>query len=126
FVPNVPNFVWKAPPERNYIDHYVFAKLQQMRILPSELCTDNEFIRRAYLDAIGILPTPAEVQKFLADPSPERRAKLIDELIGDPDKGIPSRSEYADFWTLKWADLLRNNRTVLQLKGVNVFQHWIR
>src|SRR5205085_2937487 len=73
-------------------------KLEALRLPPSGQCTDREFIRRAYLDAAGILPTPEEVQKFLADSSPKKRAKLIDDLL--------ERSEYVDYWSYKWSDLL--------------------
>jgi hypothetical protein len=111
-------FAWTDPPEVNYIDHYVFAKLKMLTITPSELCTDAEFIRRASLDICGILPTPEEVSAFLADPSPEKRTKLIDRLLARP--------EYADFWTLKWSDVLRSSRRAIQMKGVHTFQQWLR
>jgi hypothetical protein len=111
-------FVWTNPPENNFIDKHVFAKLKMLSLPPSDLCTDQEFIRRAYLDLCGILPTPAEVQKFLADPSSIKRARLIDDLL--------ERPEYADFWTLKWSDVLRSSRKSVQLKGIFVFQQWLR
>src|SRR5262249_2110825 len=60
------DFVWSNPPENNFVDKHVFAKLKMLNILPSDLCTDQEFIRRAYLDLCGILPKPEEVKKFLA------------------------------------------------------------
>ncbi|HXG09532.1 MAG TPA: DUF1549 and DUF1553 domain-containing protein [Gemmataceae bacterium] len=111
-------FVWPNPPEHNYVDQHVFAKLKLLSIPPSELCTDPEFIRRAYLDLCGILPTPDEVRAFLADASKDKRAKLIDALL--------ERPEYADFWTLKWSDVLRSSRKSIQLKGTHVFQQWLR
>src|SRR5205814_8744693 len=95
-----------------------FAKLKMMTIPVSDLCTDQEFIRRAFLDVCGIVPTGEEVKQFLADKDPNKRARLIDALL--------ERPEYADFWTLKWADVLRNNRKTLQLKGSHVFHGWIR
>src|SRR5262249_3086159 len=85
-------------PRHNFIDDLVLKKLEALRLPPSGQCTDREFIRRAYLDAAGILPTPDEVQKFLADTRPDRRAKLIDELL--------ERSEFVDYWSYKWSDLL--------------------
>jgi hypothetical protein len=109
--------VWTNPPEANYIDKHVFAKLKMLSLPPSDLCTDQELVRRAYLDLCAVLPTPAEVQKFLADPSPTKRARLIDELL--------ERPEYADFWALKWSDVLRSSRKAVQVKGIFVFQHWI-
>src|SRR5207245_2219483 len=83
----------------NYIDHQVFAKLKMLSIQPSELCTDQEFIRRAYLDVCGILPTAEETRVFLASTEKGKRARLIDRLL--------ERPEYADFWTLKWCDVIR-------------------
>ncbi len=112
------DFVWPNPPENNYVDKHVFAKLKMLSIPPSDLCTDQEFIRRAYLDLCGILPTSKEVQTFLASTDPAKRAKLVDELL--------ERPEYADFWTLKWSDVLRSSRKAIQLKGIFVFQEWLR
>jgi hypothetical protein len=112
-----PGFRWPNPPENNYIDKHVLAKLRMLGIPPSDLCTDQEFVRRVYLDLCGILPTAAETRAFLADANPNKRARLIDTLF--------ERPEYADFWTLKWSDVLRSNRKVIQEKGVHVFQHWL-
>jgi hypothetical protein len=111
-------FAWSNPPEQNYVDKHVFAKLKMLNILPSELCSDEEFLRRVYLDLCGILPTPDEARTFLADPSPGKRAGLIDQLL--------ERPEYADFWTHKWLDLLRCNRLNLQIKGSHVYRQWLR
>jgi hypothetical protein len=89
-----------------------------LNILPSEVCSDQEFLRRAYLDVCGIIPTGEEARAFLASTEPDKRAKLIDQLLDRP--------EYADFWTLKWSDVLRSNRKSLQLAGVHKFQEWLR
>jgi hypothetical protein len=113
-----PGFAWTNPPEVNYVDKHVFAKLKMMSITPSELCTDQEFVRRAYLDLCGILPSPDEVKTFINSPAPDKRAKLVDALLDRP--------EYADFWTLKWSDVLRSSRKTLQVKGVHIFQTWLR
>lgn len=118
FVPARPGFAWKPVPENNYIDRHVFSRLKTLRMQPSELCSDSVFIRRAYLDALGILPTAEETQKFLADSRADRRAHLIDALL--------QRPEFADFWALKWSDLLRNEEKVLDRKGVRLFHEWIR
>jgi len=118
FVPARPNFVWSNPKPRNVIDETVFAKLRSLRMNPSELCTDSEFVRRAYLDVLGILPNADEARDFVADNSKQKRARLIDALL--------ERPEFADFWALKWADLLRNEEKVLDRKGVQVFHRWIR
>ncbi len=118
FVPPRPNFVWKQVPERNYIDKHIFHRLKELRIEPSLLADDSVFLRRAYLDVCGILPTPREVKEFLKDKAPDKRSKLIDRLL--------ERPEYADFWALKWADLLRNEEKAVDAKGVRHFHHWIR
>jgi hypothetical protein len=111
-------FVWKAPPENNYVDKLVFAKLKMLSIPPSDVCSDQEFVRRAYLDVCGILPDADAVRKFLADRSPDKRAKLVDALL--------ERPEYADYWTMKWSDVLRSSRKTIQVKGTHVFQRWLR
>jgi Protein of unknown function (DUF1553)/Protein of unknown function (DUF1549) len=113
-----PGFVWSNPPETNFVDKHVFAKLKLMTIQPSDLCTDAEFVRRAYLDLCGLLPTTEESTAFLADAAGDKRAKLIDTLLNRP--------EYADFWALKWSDVLRSNRKTIQVKGVEAFQLWLR
>jgi hypothetical protein len=112
-----PGFAWPNPPESNYVDKHVFAKLKMLSIPPSDVCADQEFVRRAYLDLCGILPTGEEVKRFLADSAKDKRAKLIDALL--------ERDEYADFWTLKWADVLRNSRKTVQVKGAHVYQDWL-
>jgi len=111
-------FVWKNPIEANYVDKFVFAKLKQMSLPPSELCSDEEFVRRVHLDLCGVLPTADEAQKFLANTATDKRAKLIDALL--------ERPEYADFWALKWADVFRSSRKTIQLKGAHGFQTWLR
>lgn len=111
-------FKWSNPPENNYVDTHTFAKLKMLNIQPSDLCTDQEFIRRAYLDVCGVLPTPADVTAFLASKDAQKRTKLIDQLLEKP--------EYADFWTLKWSDVFRSTRKTIQVKGTHVFQKWLR
>ncbi|MGE3806899.1 MAG: DUF1549 and DUF1553 domain-containing protein [Gemmataceae bacterium] len=118
FVPERAGFTWKPVPENNYVDRHVFAKLKMLRTQPAELCSDSEFLRRAYLDTIGLLPTPEETRAFLADTQADKRAKLIDTLLARP--------EFADFWALKWADLLRVEEKTLDFKGVQAFHHWLR
>lgn len=112
------DFAWSNPPEHNYVDQHVFAKLKMLSILPSDVCTDQEFIRRVYLDLGGILPTAGEVKTFLANPDKDKRTKLVDALL--------ERPEYADYWTLKWSDVLRSSRKTIQVKGIHVFQKWLR
>src|SRR5439155_17349681 len=113
-----PGFKWSNPAENNYVDKHIFAKLKMLNILPSDLCTDQEFIRRAYMDVCGVLPTPEEAKAFLESSDKDKRAKLIDTLL--------ERSEYADQWTLKWSDVFRSSRKSIQLKGTHVFQSWLR
>ena len=111
-------FVWPNPPEANFVDKHVNAKLKQMSIVPSGSCTDDEFVRRAYLDCVGRMPTVAETKAFLADKDAAKRDKLIDTLVDLP--------EFADFWALKWADVLRSSRKTIQVKGSYGFQAWLR
>jgi len=111
-------FVWPSPPETNYVDKHTFAKLKQMSIAPSDVCTDFEFVRRAYLDCIGRMPSVDESKAFLADKDTKKRDKLIDKLV--------DTSEFADFWALKWADVLRSSRKTIQTKGSYGFQAWLR
>lgn len=89
--------VFAASPRNNFVDEFVLKKLQLLQIPPSEQCTDAEFIRRAYLDACGILPTPDEVTAFLADADPKKRARLVDTLLDHP--------AFVDYWSHKWSDL---------------------
>jgi hypothetical protein len=112
-------YQWKDVAENNFIDPLVNAKLRRMKALPSELCTDAEFIRRVSLDLTGLPPKAERVRAFLADTtnSKEKRNKLIDELIGSPD--------YVKFWANKWADLLQCNSENLGQKGVWVYRQWI-
>ena len=118
FVPARPGFTWNAPPAKNYVDEHVFAKLRTLRTNPSKPATDHEFVRRAYLDLLGVLPTSEEAKAFVADPAPDKRDKLTDALL--------LRPEYADHWALKWADLLRIEERTLDRKGVQAFHRWIR
>jgi Protein of unknown function (DUF1549)/Protein of unknown function (DUF1553) len=118
FLPDRPGFAWRDPPANNVVDALVLAKLKAHKIHPSGPSTDAAFLRRAYLDALGLLPTPAEARSFLADPDPDKRSKLVDRLLARP--------EFADFWALKWADLLRNEEKTMGAKGLWIFQRWLR
>ncbi len=118
FVAAHNDFAWAKPPVNNYIDQHVYARMQKLRMNPSELCKDTTFLRRAHLDLLGLLPTPEETRKFLSDARPDKRAKLIDALLDRP--------EFADTWAIKWADLLKVEEKQLDKQGVKVFHAWIR
>jgi hypothetical protein len=117
FLKDIEGFKWNDPAENNFVDHDVFEKLRQLQILPSEVCNDEEFVRRVYLDVIGELPSVAEAQAYLADQSADKRAKLVDALL--------ERPEYADFWAMKWADLLRLRGNKVTPSGVHKFHRWL-
>ncbi len=117
FVRDIEGFAWTNPPTNNYIDEAVDAKLQQLKFLPSNVCTDDEFIRRVYLDVIGILPTVDEVQKFSTDAASDKRSQLINQLL--------ERPEFAKFWTLKWGDLLRLTSKQVGGDGVYKYHRWV-
>lgn len=106
----------------NFIDRHVFARLKELRIEPSDLCSDHEFIRRATLDACGCLPTADEVRAFAADADPKKRDKLVDKLLARP--------EFTDYWALQLGDLFQNRRErdhdVRGVKGVRQFHAWLR
>ena len=105
-------------PRLNRVDELVDAKLARLNIAPSGLCSDAEFLRRAHIDLCGVLPTPGEARKFLADKRPDRRAILVDELLRRP--------EHADLWAMRWADLLRVDREALGHQQAALYHDWIR
>ena len=105
-------------PVANYVDSLVYERLKELAIAPSGRCTDEEFLRRASLDIAGALPTPDEARKFLADIDPDKRNKLVDRLLESP--------TFADHWANKWGDLLRPNPFRAGVKGVYLFDQWIR
>ena len=113
-------FVWADPPSYGKVDDLAAAKWQRMKILPSGLCSDADFLRRVYIDLTGLPPTADDVRKFLADSRESRvkRDELVDRLIGNP--------EFVDYWTNKWADLLQVNRKFLGVEGSMAFRNWIR
>lgn len=102
---------------QNLVDAFTFPKMHSLGIVPSELATDNEFLRRVYLDLIGTLPRPAETAAFLADSRPDKRARLIESLF--------QRTEFANFWAVKWGDQFTNSPEFLY-DGTAYFQQWLR
>jgi WD40 repeat protein len=117
---NRDGFVWAEPEKWNAVDRLVADKWNRMKIQPSELCTDEEFIRRVYLDLTGLPPDSAATQAFLADarPTKAKRDELVDSLVGN--------EAYVVHWSNKWADLLQVNRKYLGAEGAVAFRDWIR
>ncbi len=118
-LPKDVEFTWKEIPENNYIDQRIHEKLRNLRIQPSELCSDVEFIRRASLDICGIVPSPERVNQFVADASPDKRAKYIDEML--------ARKEFVEMWVMKWSELLqiRSTRQV-SYKATLLYYDWLK
>jgi hypothetical protein len=112
---------WYAQ-RHNVIDEHVFAKLAALHLEPSEICSDETFLRRVFLDTLGLLPTPAEARAFLSDTRPDKRARLIEQVL--------QRPEFVDYWTLDLADLFQNRKEsdhdVRGVKGVRAFHEWLR
>jgi Protein of unknown function (DUF1549)/Protein of unknown function (DUF1553) len=108
----------RSPERLNFVDDAIFAKLRRLGIAPSPVCTDAEFLRRATLDLIGLLPTADEARAFLASRDPNKRQKWIDALLDRP--------EYVDTWTYRLGDLLRNSRRNLGVKGNMAFHRYLR
>ncbi len=106
------------PAERNFVDRLVWDKLQQLRVAPSPLADDATFLRRAFIDTIGTLPTSDEARRFLADTAPDKRGKLVAALL--------DRTEYADYWAQRWADLLRVDKDTISPAGAVAMTRWIR
>ena len=117
-----PTFESPAPlSAQSPIDARVFDRLKRLDIQPAFLSSDAVFLRRAYLDVIGTLPTAQEAAQFLADRDPAKRAALIDRLL--------ERPEFADYWAMKWSDLLRVKAEFpidLWPNAAQAYHHWIR
>lgn len=110
--------VYESLPRANFIDGLVYEKLKKLGIVPSGASSDSTFLRRAFVDAIGRLPTADEARAFLADPSPSKREALVDALL--------QRPEYADHRANQWMDLLRPNPYRVGIKAVLNFDAWVR
>ncbi|MSO22717.1 MAG: DUF1549 domain-containing protein [Acidobacteria bacterium] len=103
---------------RNYVDQHVFAKLRKFQLLPSELSSDQEFLRRVCLDLTGTLPPPQRVREFVADKDPQKRDRLVEILLNSP--------EYVDYWSFRFGDLLRATYvTSNNTKATRAYQNWI-
>lgn len=110
-------------PEFNYIDKHVYAKLHKLRVIPSEVCADDIFARRVYIDIVGLLPSEAELHEFLADPNPRKREALVDRLL--------ERKDFTELWVMKWAELLQirttgANSADVTYKSALLWYEWLR
>ena len=117
FSQETPGFQWTPQNQLNFVDTLVDAKLQQLQINPAPLCNDEVFVRRLYLDVLGILPSVDEASAFLADSAPDKRTQLIDKLL--------SRPEHAKYWALKWGDLLRMTGKAVGNEAVFKYYRWV-
>lgn len=117
-IQNPPIKDYPEVPRNNFVDELVFAKLKRLNIIPSTLSSDAEFVRRVYLDTIGLLPTLEESGRFLGSTDPQKRAKLIDELIDRP--------EFAEVWATRFSDLFRVGLFDQRAKGGKQIYTWLR
>ena len=121
YKPTNPFDIEAPPTPQGRIDELVFDKLKQLKIEPSNPCSDVVFLRRVYLDTIGTLPTAEEAKSFLDDKAPNKRSVLIDRLL--------ERPEFADYWAMKWSDLLRVKAEFpinLWPNAAQAYHRWIR
>jgi hypothetical protein len=114
----IPSEVFARAPRRNFIDELSLEKLESLNLPPSAPASDHEFVRRAHLDTLGILPTADEVRAFLADPAPDKRDRLIESLLARP--------EFIDYWTYRWCDLLLASGQRLRPEALAAYYKWIR
>jgi hypothetical protein len=120
-IPQPPTQPFPKLAPNNKIDELVFAKLQKLGMPPSDVASDEVFLRRVFLDLIGTLPSPDEARAFLQDADPQKRGKLIDRLM--------EREEFADWWALKWGDLLRIKSEYpvrVWPKASQTYYRWVR
>jgi hypothetical protein len=110
-------FVFNAQKPVNYIDEHVFARQRDLQLLSAPVASDEVFLRRVYLDVIGALPAPEKARSFIDSKDPQKRAKLIDQLL--------ERDEFAYFWAIKWADVMRGSPTTLSERGVHSFHRYV-
>ncbi|MFI4847636.1 MAG: DUF1549 domain-containing protein [Gimesia chilikensis] len=119
-LPKGLDFEWPNVPEYNYVDTLIHNKLKKLRVVPSEVCSDAEFLRRASLDICGVMPTIEEFNTFVADKDPKKRDKLVDQLL--------NRKEFVEMWVMKWSELLQirtvNNR--ISYKSALLYYNWLQ
>lgn len=114
----LPDPLYAALPVHNEIDDLVHARHRKLGLLPSDLCSDSEFLRRVSLDLIGMLPPLETARAFLSDTRPDRRERLVDDFLKHPN--------YADHWAVKWGDLIRPNPSRVGVKPVYLLDSWLR
>ncbi len=118
-LPKGLEFTWSNAPENNYVDTLVNAKLKNLRINPSETCTDEVFLRRVYLDICGLTPSTAEVTAFMTDTAADKRAKVIDQLL--------ERKEFVEMWVMKWSELLQiRSSNQVSYKATLLYYNWLQ
>lgn len=117
FVKPDKQFKYRSPPVNNFVDTSVFAHQRELQILPAKLATDDVFLRRAFLDTIGTVPTAEEAAEFLDSKEPNKRSQLIDHLL--------QRDEFAAFWAMKWADVMRGSDVTISKRGVHSFHRYL-
>lgn len=113
-----PTTVVARPSERNFVDRLAWDKLTKLGIQPSPVADDATYLRRVYLDVIGTLPTADEARRFLDDPAPDKRARLVDQLL--------ERPEYAAYWAMKWSNLLRADKVKITPQATVGLTRWLR
>ncbi|NNE90076.1 MAG: DUF1549 domain-containing protein, partial [Verrucomicrobiales bacterium] len=122
-IPENLEYTRPTPPESNFIDTLVHEKLHKLRIVPSGECSDEVFLRRAYLDIVGQLPTAEEYKVFVADKTPDKRTKVIDQLL--------DRKEFTELWVMKWSELLQiksdgNVARGISYKAALLYHNWLK
>ena len=117
YVKHDADFRFSGPPPANFIDDDVFAKQRELQLNPAPVAADEVFLRRVFLDLTGTLPTADEARDFLDSKAADKRAKLVDALL--------DRDEYALFWAMKWADVLRGSTTAISERGVHSFHRYL-
>ena len=118
-LPEKNDFKWQPITPANYVDVAVHDKLKSLRIQPSELCTDAEFLRRCYLDICGLLPTPKQLEQFVDDQSPNKRSRCIDDLL--------ERKEFGELWVMKWSELLQvRSSKYVSYKATLSYYQWLK
>jgi hypothetical protein len=118
-LPKGLQFQFPQVPENNYVDTLVNKKLKDLRIAPSGICSDEEFVRRVYVDVVGMLPTPEEYDRFMKGTAANKRDALVDELLG--------RKEFAELWVMKWAELLQiKSSNQVSYKATLLYYNWLQ